>query len=216
MSLPRSLLPPLLVIALLGAVLVWLLWFAPAPGPDSAQAPPTGDPAHRVLDLAAPPQGGDFELRGPDGPMRLSDLRGKVLLLYFGYTLCPDICPTNLALIALALRGLTPAEVARVQVVFVSVDPARDTPAQLAEYTAWFHPGILGLTGSEDEIAAAGARYGAAWRRVEQPDSALGYAVDHSAYTYVIDPAGRLVETLDHATPAEAIAAAIRRHLGPE
>lgn len=203
----RRYLVPVLAILLLGSLLVWLL---------GTSRPAGGPPApHQVLDLAATPRGGDFRLQGPRGPVSLADLRGRVVLLYFGYTWCPDICPTNLALLALALRGLTPAERAGVQVLFVSVDPARDSIPRLAEYSAYFHPDILGLTGSDAQIALAAARYGAAYRRVEQPDSAMGYAVDHSANTYVIDPAGRLVETLAHATPAEQVQAAIRRHLPP-
>lgn len=215
----RRRLIPLLLIAALAALLVWLvaLWptgFRPS-APDGSSTDPefAATAAHRQLGLAATPTGGDFRLTGATGPLALADLRGKVVLLYFGYTWCPDICPTNLALIALALRGLTPTELAGVQAVFVSVDPARDTAARLAEYTAYFHPQVLGVTGSEAEVARVAARYGAAYARSEQADSAMGYAVDHSAHTYVIDPAGRLVETLDHATPADAIQAVIRRHL---
>jgi protein SCO1/2 len=193
---------PLALILVLATVLVWLLWFW-QPAGEGAQA-------HRRLDLAGAPAGGDFELRGADGPVGLSDFRGKVVLLYFGYTWCPDICPTNLAIIAYALKQLTPQERDRVQVLFVSVDPERDTPGRLAEYAAYFDPGILGITGSEAQVAAAAARYGAAYRRTEQTDSAMGYLVDHSAFTYVIDRDGRLVDTLAHATPAEAILARVR------
>jgi protein SCO1/2 len=197
---------PLALVLLLAAVLVWLVWFwQPAGAPD---------PAHRRLDLAGAPAGGDFELRGADGPVALSDFRGQVVLLYFGYTWCPDICPTNLAIIAFALKQLTPQERDRVQVLFVSVDPERDTPERLAEYAAYFDPGILGITGSEAQVAAAAARYGAAYRRTEQTDSAMGYLVDHSAFTYVIDPDGRLVDTLAHATPAEEILSSVRGLLG--
>jgi protein SCO1/2 len=197
---------PLALVVLLAAVLAWLLWFWQPAGEDGQ--------AHRRLDLAGAPAGGDFELRGADGPVALSDFRGKVVLLYFGYTWCPDICPTNLAIIAYALKQLTPQERDRVQVLFVSVDPERDTPERLAEYAAYFDPGILGITGSEAQVAAAAARYGAAYRRTEQTDSAMGYLVDHSAFTYVIDQDGRLVDTLAHATPAEAILARVHGLLG--
>lgn len=208
--LSRRLLVPFLAIVALLALLA-ALWFWRPP----AQVPEAGEPAHRQLGLAATPRGGDFTLHGAEGPVALRDLRGRVVLLYFGYTWCPDICPTNLAILALALRSLTPEELAAVQVIFVSVDPARDTLSRLAEYTAYFHPSMLGLTGSDAEVATVAGLYGAAYRRVEQPDSAMGYAVDHSAYTYLIDPDGRLVETLDHATPSEQVPAAIRRHLPP-
>ena len=203
-----SIVLPLLVVVLLAAVLAWMLW--------GWQPASDGEPVHRQLDLAEAPTGGDFELAGKDGPVALADFRGKVVLLYFGYTWCPDICPTNLAIIAYALKQLTPAERERVQVLFVSVDPARDTPERLAEYTAYFDPGIIGITGSEAQIAAAAARYGAAYRRVEQSDSAMGYLVDHSAFTYLIDQDGRLVEALAHATPADQTLARVRALLQGE
>lgn len=212
MSLDRrlTLTLPLLLIALLSALLLWLL-FVWEPSPSAPASDLTGGPvSHATLDLASPPRGGDFELQGPHGPVRLSDLRGQVVLLYFGYATCPDVCPTNLALIALALNGLEPAEAAAVQPVFVSVDPERDTPARLAAFTSAFHPRILGLTGSPPALAGAAAAYGAAYQRTEQPGSALGYVIDHSAYTYLIDADGRLVAALDHATPAEQIRAQMR------
>ncbi len=197
---------PIAVVILLTGILAWLLWF---------WEPDLGSEArHQTLDLAAPPTGGDFRLESPGGTLDLETLRGKVVLIYFGYTWCPDICPTNLAFIANALKDLTPEELAQVQVLFVSVDPERDDLARLAEYTAYFHPGILGVTGTPEELAAAARLYGAAYRRTEQDGSAMGYLVDHSAYTYVVDPLGRLVATLDHATPSDAIAAVIRRTLG--
>jgi protein SCO1/2 len=196
-----------LAILVLVPVLAWVVFYwQPAPGPQGAGT-------HRALDLAAPPTGGDFALGSGAGTVGLKDLRGKVVLIYFGYTWCPDICPTNLALIANALKMLAPEELARVQVLFVSVDPPRDTPERLAEYTHYFHPQILGVTGTPDQIAEAARLYGAAYRRVDNNDSAMGYTVDHSAYTYAVDPQGRLAETLDHATPSAKIAAVIRRLL---
>ena len=196
---------PIFAIALLSAVLVWMVYFwNPASSPLSS---------HERLGLSARPVGGDFRLSAADEPFDLSDLRGQVSLVYFGYTACPDICPTNLAIIALALRALTPRELGRVQVVFVSVDPERDSTERLNEYVGFFHPSIIGVTGTPEEIAGAAAQYGAAYRRAEQPESAMGYTVDHSAHTYVVNPSGELVEVLDHATPAEEIVATLRRHL---
>jgi len=198
---------PLLAIALLSALLAWVtfVWNPAGENPEG----------HQRIALEGRPRGGDFQLTSVDGPVSLSDLRGKLVLLYFGYTACPDICPTNLAILALALRALTPDERKRVQVVFVSVDPERDGLERLAEYAAYFHPSIIGVTGTEREVAAAAAQYGAAYQRSEQPGSAMGYLVDHSANTYLIDPAGALVNVLDHATPSEEIVATLRRHLPP-
>jgi protein SCO1/2 len=197
---------PITAIVLLTGVLVWVIWLW-HPVADQSRV-------GRQLGLAAPPPGGDFTLRSWQGPLSTKDLRGKVLLIYFGYTWCPDICPTNLALITNALKALTPRELGRVQVLFVSVDPQRDTPERLREYTAYFHPSILGVTGTPAQVTAAAGLYGAAYHRAQAADSAMGYTVDHSAYTYVVDPAGRLAKVLDHGTNSDRIVAAIRSLLG--
>jgi protein SCO1/2 len=196
---------PLAAILLLGPLLLWLLLFW-NPSPDRTQT-------HDQLELQAAPVGGEFELISAQGPVKLSDLRGKLVLLYFGYTACPDICPTNLAILALALRQLSSAELERVQVLFVSVDAERDTPERLADYGRYFHPSIMGLTGAPAGLAAVAKQYGAAYRRSDAADSAMGYSIDHSAYSYLIDQSGRLVEVLDHATPAEEIISLLRRYL---
>lgn len=204
MSITTKRVLPIGVAAALSALLVWLIWFW-QPGGDADSG------AHRQLGLAAKPEGGDFTLQSWRGPVSLADLRGKVVLIYFGYTWCPDICPTNLAIIGLALKQLTPAEREGVQVLFVSVDPRRDTVERLQEFAEYFDPNILGVTGSEQQIADTARRYGAAYQRSDQADSAMGYMVDHSSYTYVVDRDGRLRETLEHATPAERIAGLIRQ-----
>ena len=135
-------------------------------------APPGKGSGRQTLDLAARPAGGDFTLGSRQGPVALQDLRGKVVLLYFGYTYCPDVCPTSLGFIGLALERLTPDELERVQVLFISVDPERDTPERLEEYAVFFHPKVLGITGTPEELARVAELYGAAYRRVEQPQSA--------------------------------------------
>ncbi|MGD8207494.1 MAG: SCO family protein [Thiohalocapsa sp.] len=197
---------PFAVVAALSLLLVWLIWFW-QPVADDAHT------VHRRLDLAAEPTGGDFTLQSWRGPVRLADLRGKVVLIYFGYTWCPDICPTNLAIISLALKQLTPAERERVQALFISVDPERDTVERLREFAEYFDPAILGLTGTEQQIADVARLYGAAYRRSTEGDSAMGYSVDHSSHTYLVDPKGRLAEVLSHATPAERVVATVREHL---
>lgn len=164
---------------------------------------------YRSLGLAEPPRGGDFALESWAGEVALADFRGKVVLLYFGYTWCPDVCPTNLAFISGALNRLVPEELAAVQVLFVSVDPHRDTSQRLKRYAAYFHPNILGVTGTAQELAAVASLYGATYRRVAV-ESAAGYLVDHSSYTYVIDPQGRLAKVLGHAPPPSETVAAIR------
>ena len=191
------------VAVVLALALAGLLWFwSPLPEPAPVQ-------------LAVPPRGGDFGLQSGRGAAGLADLRGKVVLMYFGYTWCPDICPTNLAVMSQALAALTPEELAEVQVLFVSVDPERDSLERLEEYTAYFHPNILGLTGSPDALDRVVRQYGAAYRVAER-DSGGGYLVDHSAFTYLVDPRGRLVETLEHASAPSQILGAIRRWLPNE
>jgi len=187
--------PLVLTLGLL-VLLVWLIliW---QPTPDLSAH-------HRQLGVEDAPGGGDFVLYSPRGPVDLHDLRGRVVLLYFGYTWCPDICPTNLAAQGIALSQLSADELANVQSLFVSVDPERDDLDRLREYTAYFHPSILGVTGTAEEVAYAAGLYGAAYRRVEQ-DSALGYAMDHSASTYLIDQRGRLTRIFQHGTSPDEL-----------
>ncbi len=167
----------------------------------------------RPLPKAALAEGGDFTLQSADGPVALKDFRGKVVLLYFGYTYCPDICPTSLAATSAGLRLLTPDEQARVAMIFVSVDPKRDTLPRLKEYAEFFHPSILGTTDTQENIAAVARRYGVFYAEQTVETAGDGYVVDHSADTYVIAPDGKLTGRIAHATPPEQVAASIRKYL---
>lgn len=207
---------PIAAISILTGILVWLVLWNPSPELDSAQSHQATDAGYRSLDLATPPAGGDFLLEAATGPVALASLRGQVVLIYFGYTWCPDICPTNLAFLATALRELSPDELARVRVLFVSVDPERDTLHRLAGYAAHFHPNILGVTGTPQQVAQVAKQYGAAYRKTESGNSAMGYLIDHSADTYVVDPAGHLTQTLGHATAPATILTAIRSLLATD
>lgn len=157
--------------------------------------------------------GGDFTLQSIDGPVSLSDFNGKVAALYIGYTYCPDVCPTSLAIMSQALKDLQPEELEQVQPLFVSVDPDRDTPARLAEYSQFFHPRMIGLTGTQKEVDLMVNRYGAFYRKVEMKDSAMGYAVDHSSRIYLIDKQGQLSKTLMHGTMPNEVVDEIRKLL---
>ena len=167
----------------------------------------------RPLPRAALPEGGDFTLQSAGGPVSLKDFRGKVVLVYFGYTYCPDICPTSLAATSDGLKQLTPEELARVAMIFVSVDPKRDTPARLKEYAEFFHPAIVGATGTPEEIAAIARRYGVFYAEQKVETAGDGYVVDHSADTYVISSTGQLVGKIAHATPPDQVVETIRKHL---
>jgi protein SCO1/2 len=166
-------------------------------------------PARHERELATPPPGGNFRIETARGPVSLQDYRGKVVLLYFGYTFCPDICPTSLLATATALKALTPAELAQVQTIFISVDPKRDTVNQLAEYVRFFHPSIIGATGTAEQIAEIAQRYGVSYT-LQPPDGTGNYVVDHTGLTYLIAPDGRLTGSLPHAAPQNHVLAAIR------
>ncbi len=167
----------------------------------------------RPLPMAAAPAGGDFTLQSAGGPVSLQDFRGKLVLVYFGYTYCPDICPTALAATAEGLKLLTPDELARVAVIFISVDPERDTPARLKEYAEFFHPAIVGVTGSPEELAAIARRYGVFYARQPVETAGGGYVVDHTSDTYVVGVDGKLDGKIAHATPPDQVAAEIRKRL---
>lgn len=148
----------------------------------------------------------DFALAGSTGQMvRLSDFRGKVVVLYFGYTFCPDVCPTTLATVARALR-LLGAQATDVQVLMVTVDPERDTPERLARYLSLFDPSFIGLTGPEEEIAAAASAYGIYYEK-RATASAATYLVDHTATTIVVDRQGAVRLLFPFGATAEDMAA---------
>jgi protein SCO1/2 len=158
------------------------------------------------------PSGGDFTLRSHAGPVSLQDLRGKVVLIHFGYTNCPDVCPVSVAATSQALTAMTPAELNRVMALFISVDPERDTLERLREYTAYFHPNLVGLAGTPEETAAVAKRYGAVYiKRPANPDGS--YAVDHSVATYLVAPTGRLQAILPYGATAEDLLGAVRNLL---
>lgn len=156
---------------------------------------------------------GDFTLQSADGPVSLKDFRGKLVLLYFGYTYCPDVCPTSLASTAGGLKLLKPEELARVAMLFISVDPERDTPARLKEYAEFFHPAIVGVTGSPQSVAEVARRYGVFYARQKVATAGDGYVVDHSSDTYLVAPSGELLGKIPHAAPPEQVVAEIRKRL---
>ena len=149
----------------------------------------------------------DISLTRTDGaPFRISEQRGKVLLVFYGFTSCPDICPTTLSDLANAYRRLNEREAEQVQVVMVTVDPERDTFERLARYVTSFHPSFMGVTGTQAEIEAAMQPYGVYAQRRDLPNSALGYTMDHSPYVYVIDRAGNWREFFGMEDTPEEIA----------
>jgi protein SCO1/2 len=193
------------VITALSALLVWLAFFWEPIAPRSVSKVQ----AHSQLPLAATPPGGDFTLQGPQGAVALQNFRGKVVMVYFGYTYCPDVCPTSLSLMAQALSGLQAGERERVQGIFISVDPERDTHERLKEYAPFFHPDLIGISGSAEQIATVARQYGASYMK-QKANTEGQYTVDHSSATYIIDPEGKLAVSLPHASTPEQIIATIR------
>ena len=153
--------------------------------------------------------GGAFELTDQTGN-RVSDaaFRGKYLLIYFGYTFCPDVCPVDLQKIsaALDLAGETDA----IQPVFVTIDPVRDTVEAMATYTQHFHPSLIGLTGTEDEIAEATGAYRVYYAKAPNTDDPDAYLMNHSSYIYLMDCDGNYIRHFSSDSTAEEIAAALK------
>ncbi|MDD4880308.1 MAG: SCO family protein [Gallionellaceae bacterium] len=167
-------------------------------------------PAKRADFLGTDITGADFgrrlALTDHNGVKRsLADFHGKLVVLFFGYTHCPDVCPTTLSDMASAFKLMAPTDAAQIQVLFVSVDPERDTPDMLKQYVPYFHPSFLGLHGTPDEIAAAAKEFRIHYRKYVEP-GATDYLIDHTAGSYVLDRKGRLRLFLPYAQPPADIA----------
>lgn len=158
--------------------------------------------------------GGPFELVAHDGrTVTDRDFAGRHMLIYFGYTYCPDICPTDLTGLASALDDVGPL-IDKLQPLFVTVDPDRDTRQVLRDYTEAFHPALLGLTGSQEQIAAVAKAYRVHRRKfhLEGADKDE-YLVDHSSLAYLMGPDGKFVTMFPHGTPPERMAEILRKYL---
>lgn len=150
--------------------------------------------------------GGPFTLIDETGRrVTDQDFRGKFLLVFFGFTYCPDVCPSGLQVMAAALDKLGP-KAERITPVLISIDPERDTPAQLATYVKSFHPRLKGLTGTPAEIEAVTKSYRVYVRKVTDAKSTAGYTIDHSSIIYVMGPDGAYRTHFTHATSPDAIA----------
>lgn len=187
--------PVAIVIALAATLGIW--WYA-------------GKEDFRGLEVADPVPAPVFQLPDADGDIfDLSDHRGKVILMYFGYTNCPDACPMTLRVyetVAERLEDLYD----RVQMVFVTVDPERDTPERMRAYMQRYGGHVTGLVGTVEQLEAVWEAYGIRAEQVELPDSALGYTVVHSTQTFLIDPDGNMRLLYPHTATAEDIEHDIR------
>jgi protein SCO1 len=166
-------------------------------------------PALRGTDLAGSSIGSDFALIGRDGkPVRSADFAGKYRIVYFGYTFCPDACPTDVGVLMRGFRAFAaahPDQAARVQPIFITVDPARDTAAKVGEFADAFGAPLIGLTGTSQQIRAATDRFHVYYALGAK--SSGGYLIDHSRIAYLIGPDGKPIEGLPIEQGADAVAA---------
>jgi protein SCO1/2 len=152
--------------------------------------------------VAAP----DFTLDSDRGPVSLNDYEGKLVLLYFGYTFCPDVCPTTLTDLAAAIDELSADDADSVQVIMVTIDPARDDVSRVGEYVRYFDERFVGLTGSDEEIGSVATLYGIFYRAGEGTE-ATGYLMEHTPTVLAIDREGNLKLVIPFGAEAEAVAA---------
>ncbi len=154
--------------------------------------------------------GGPFTLIDHTGKERTdADLVGRHSLIYFGYTFCPDVCPTALADMIIAMDELG-ADAERVQPVFITIDPERDTPEVLGKYVGNFHPRMIGLSGTSAQISRAARAYRVYYAKVEDPKAGDNYLMDHSSIIYLMDPDGRYLTHFSHGTGPDAMAKRLR------
>jgi cytochrome oxidase Cu insertion factor (SCO1/SenC/PrrC family) len=192
----------------------WLgLGLALAPACAGAAAARSAAETMDILMWNKEPVGGPFVLTDHAGKPRTDrDFRGMLMLVYFGFTYCPDVCPTDLMAIGQALERLGP-DADAVQPVFITLDPERDTAEHLAEYVPLFHPRLLGLTGSLDAIGTAADAYKVYFAKVTNGKNADDYTVDHTAYIYLMDRDGKYLGFFPPGTSAERMVEIIRPRL---
>jgi protein SCO1/2 len=180
----------------------------------SRAQPPEETSAARLMDdlmWNRGPIGGPFALIDHTGKPRTDeDFRGKLLVIYFGYSYCPDVCPTDLQQIGLAVDGLG-AAAESVQPLFITVDPERDTAAHLADYVRLFHPRLIGLTGSAEQIRRVALAYKVYYAKY--PPGSPDYVVDHSSFVYLVDKAGKYIGFLPPGTMAGRMIEMVALHL---
>ncbi len=195
-------------------VLAWALALALFASLSGAQPAPRDDGARLMNELMSGKAavGTPFTLTNPQGKrVSLADFRGKLVLLYFGYTSCPDVCPTDLLAIAQTVKSLDKTG-DQLQPVFVTLDPARDTPGVLRSYAPAFHPRLIALTGSEDEIRRVATAYKVFYEKVRIERADL-YLIDHSAFTFLLDRNGKYVMFFPPGTSPERMAVMVREQL---
>jgi protein SCO1/2 len=172
-----------------------------------------GSPAFKGSDITGTHLGKALSLIDQDGrPRTLADYAGKVLVVFFGFTQCPDVCPTSLAELAQVMQGLG-ADASRVQVIMVTVDPERDTPAVLKQYVQTFNPAFAGLTGTPEQIKQAASSFKVYYAKVPAKNG-VDYSMDHSAAFYLLDTKGEARVLAGNGTDADSLTHDIKALLG--
>lgn len=163
-----------------------------------------------LADESEPAFRADFELTDHTGVVRTEeDFAGRWMLVFFGFANCPDVCPTTLSEVATVMEGLG-KDTARVQPLFISIDPERDTPAALADFVPRFDAGIIGLTGTPGQIDRTADSFRIFYERIEEAQAPDGYTMGHSSQLFLFDPEGGYVKAWAYGTPAEEILADLR------
>ncbi|WP_419770335.1 MAG: SCO family protein [Candidatus Marinarcus sp.] len=147
----------------------------------------------------------DFHVSTLNGELNKSDLKGKVLAVYFGYTFCPDVCPTSLSTLAQALNGFSQDQIKEFRGLFISVDPDRDTLENLQSYAKYFHKNFIGATSTKENIDDITKRYGTFYEKIYLKDSKMDYSVSHTSYIYIFDRDGNFVQKVDHFSDPNSI-----------
>lgn len=169
--------------------------------------------AHQPLSSGVALVGGPFSLVDQDGKrVTEKDFLGKYMLVFFGYTFCPDVCPTELQVMTAALDQMGP-EAEKIQPVFISIDPERDTPQVLKAYVGNFGPRLIGLTGTPEEVAAVAKAYRVYYAKAGNASSATDYLMDHSSIIYLMGPDGRFVTHMPYTTDAAKLAQELKETL---
>lgn len=164
--------------------------------------------------LGQPTVGGPFELVDGDGkPVTEKDFAGKPMLVYFGYTFCPDVCPTELIAMSDGLDLLSPDEAKQFQPIFVTIDPERDTPEVMKDYVQNFYPTMVGLTGTAEQIRKAAQAYRVYYAKSEAKTEGAPYLMDHSSFIYVMDAKGRYLRHFSMGTTPADIATGLKQVL---
>ena len=160
-----------------------------------------------------PPFLADFELTDHRGMVQTDeDFAGRWMLVFFGFTNCPDVCPTTLSEVAAVMEGLGD-EAAKVQPIFITIDPERDTPTALAGYVPLFDAGIIGLTGTPEQIAATSETFPIFFERIEEATAPGGYTMGHTSHLFLFDPRAGFANSWPYGTPAEEILADLRKRI---